>query len=155
RLPAVERRAAALLRSAVGGVRSAADSSRAWRVVMLTDIVGSTQVSVERGDETYVRLVDRHHDLVRRCLAASGGVEFGDTGDGLWAWFADLDDALTCAEAIKDSLILEPAPDLPLDVKIVLVGGEPHIHAGKPAGLLLNLAARVMGIATAGDVLVN
>ena len=88
----VEARGAALLRRAFGGVPAVAGRpSEKWRVVMLTDIVGSTKVSVELGDEKYVELVSAHHALVRRSLAATRGTEFGDTGDGLWSWFGSLE----------------------------------------------------------------
>jgi class 3 adenylate cyclase len=153
-MPTFEERAGALLRRSLGGV-AATPAQGAWRVVMLTDVVGSTQVSVELGDATYVRLISHHHELVRRCLVEHHGVEFGDTGDGLWSWFTSADDALACADAVRDILLLEPATHPILDVKVVLAGGEPLFHDDKPTGVLLNLAARIMGLARGGDVLAN
>jgi class 3 adenylate cyclase len=153
-LPAVVDEAALLLRQNLGGVVPAGDAS-SWCVVMVTDVVGSTQVSVEQGDATYVGLIGRHHDLVRRCLAATGGTEFADAGDGLFCWFASAEQALTCAQAIQDGAAQERFVDPPLVIKIVLVGGEPHFHDGRPAGLLLNLADRIMDVARAGQILTN
>ena len=63
------------------------DETGGWRVVMITDVVASTQVSMQLGDLAYLDLVLRHHEMVRRCLARFHGHEFSESGDGLLAWF--------------------------------------------------------------------
>jgi class 3 adenylate cyclase len=153
-LPVLMDDAAILLRQSFGGLGPTTPAS-SWCVIMVTDVVGSTQVSVERGDETYVSLINRHHELVRRCLATTGGTEFADAGDGLWAWFPSAEQALACAQAAQDASRQERFVDPPLAIKIVLVGGEPLFHQGRPVGVLLNLADRIMDLATAGQILTN
>jgi class 3 adenylate cyclase len=153
-LPALVKDSALLLRQSFGGLGPTRETS-SWCVIMITDVVGSTQVSIERGDESYVGLIGRHHDLVRRCLAANGGTEFADAGDGLWSWFASAEHALAGAQAIQDAVHQERLLDPPLAIKVVLVGGEPHFHRGRPVGVLLNLADRIMDLARAGQILTN
>ncbi len=153
-LPTPMEDVALLLRQSFGGLGPSRASS-SWRVILVTDVVGSTRVSVEQGDETYVDLITRHHDLVRRCLAATGGTEFSEAGDGLWSWFPTAEHALACAQAIQDGSHRERHIDPPLAIKIVLVGGEPLFHRGRPVGALLNLADRIMDLARAGQILTN
>ena len=153
-LPVLVEEAALLLRRNLGGLGPTRETS-SWCVIMITDVVGSTRVSIERGDETYVGLIGRHHGLVRRCLAATGGTEFADAGDGLWAWFPSAEHALSCAQAIQDGAHEERLLDPPLVIKVVLVGGEPHFHQGRPVGVLLNLADRIMDMARGGQILAN
>jgi len=153
-LPTVMEDAALLLRQSFGGLGPSRTPS-SWRVILVTDVVGSTRISVERGDETYVDLITRHHDLVRRSLTATGGTEFSEAGDGLWAWFPSAEQALACAQAIQDGAHRERHIDPPLAIKIVLVGGEPLFHGGRPVGALLNLADRIMDLARAGQILTN
>jgi class 3 adenylate cyclase len=155
-LPTLVDDAALLLRQSFGGLGpSRTETSSSWRVILVTDVVGSTRVSVERGDEMYVDLITRHHDLVRRCLAATGGTEFSEAGDGLWSWFPSAEQALACAQAIQDGSHRDRHLDPPLVIKIVLVGGEPLFHRGRPVGVLLNLADRIMDLARAGQILTN
>jgi class 3 adenylate cyclase len=153
-LPTLLEDAALLLRQSFGGL-GPSRTPTSWCVILVTDIAGSTQVSVERGDETYVDLITRHHDLVRQCLAATGGTEFSEAGDGLWSWFPSADQALACAQAIQDGAHRERHVDPPLAIKIVLVGGEPLFHRGRPVGVLLNLADRIIDLARAGQILTN
>jgi class 3 adenylate cyclase len=153
-LPALIEDAALLLRQSFGGVGPSRTPS-SWCVILVTDVVGSTQVSVERGDEIYVDLITRHHDLVRRSLAATGGTEFSEAGDGLWSWFPSAEQALACAQAVQDAAHRDRHVDPPLTIKIVLVGGEPLFHRGRPVGALLNLADRIMDLASAGQILTN
>ena len=122
---------------------------------MVTDIVESTAVSQTVGDLAYLDLVLRHHSLVRRCLNRCSGHEFSEAGDGLLAWFATTSDAIRCAceilSELDDSAAIEPK----LRIKIGLAGGVPLFHHGRPYGLVLNRAARLVNQAPEGHIVVD
>jgi class 3 adenylate cyclase len=153
-LPAVER-SAALLATNLDRADNVTRRQGQWRVILLTDIVGSTRVSFELGDRAYYQLVQQHHEIVRRCLEEWRGNEFSETGDGLFAWFTSTVDAVHCAIAIQRELSIRRARSAGLDVRIVLAGGEPLFSDGRPFGLVLNRAARLLGTAGGGQVLLD
>ena len=138
-----------------GADPAAPSDDPAWRVVMMTDVVDSTAVSRRLGDVAYLDLVLRHHALVRRCLARWTGHEFSEAGDGLLAWFGAADDALRCAVAIQRELMTATGVEPRLEVRIGLAGGAPLFHDGRPYGLVLNRAARLVGHAGAGQIVVD
>lgn len=126
-----------------------------WRVVMVTDVVGSTSVSRDLGDVTYFELVMRHHHLVRSCLDRWEGHEFSESGDGLLAWFASTEQATFAAADIQTSVAESPPTEPPLHVKVALSGGEPLFHGGRPYGLVLNRAARLAEAAEPGQIVAD
>ena len=99
-LPAVQR-SAARLAADLDHPDNVTRRQGRWRVILITDIVGSTRVSHDLGDRAYYQLVQQHHEIVRRCLGAHRGHEFSETGDGLLAWFASTVDAVSCSIAIQ------------------------------------------------------
>lgn len=126
-----------------------------WRVVMVTDVVGSTSVSRELGDVSYFELVMRHHQLVRRCLHRWEGHEFSESGDGLLAWFSTTEQATRAAAEIQVSLAEAPPSEPPLHIKVALSGGEPLFRGGRPYGLVLNRAARLAEAAAPGQIVAD
>lgn len=123
-----------------------------WRAIVVTDVVGSSRVSAEIGDIAYYDLIMRHHDLVRSQLARFGGHEFSESGDGLLIWFDDTSAAVHTALAVRDAVRGMPAGGPRLEVKIGLAGGEPLFHDGRPYGLVVNRAARLVALAQGGEV---
>lgn len=126
-----------------------------WTVILVTDVVGSTEISARYGDVLYHDLIMAHHDLVRAACRSHGGNERGDSGDGLYFWFADTADALDAALAVQRAVAARQADGPPLAVKISLAGGEPLFRDGRPYGLVLNRAFRVADTATGGQVVVD
>jgi hypothetical protein len=55
--------------------------------ILITDIVGSTQMVERLGDSVWRELLAEHHDDVRRVLERFGGSEVNTTGDGVLATF--------------------------------------------------------------------
>jgi class 3 adenylate cyclase len=149
--------AAALLRRDIDIHPAVRHRQGEWRVILLTDIVASTSVSQHLGDLAYHQLVMQHHALVRRCVEEHGGHEFGDTGDGLFAWFSMTDEAVDTALAIQDEATLAPAQPSGhrLGVKVALSGGEPLILDDRPYGLIVNRAARLVALAKGGDIVAD
>jgi hypothetical protein len=118
--------------------------------VLFTDIVGSTDIARELGDERWRELVRRHHALVRRELKRFEGHEVDTAGDGFFAVFDSPGAAIRCAVAITEAV-----REVGLEVRAGLHGGEVVSSEGKAGGIAVNTAARVMAVAGFGEVLVS
>jgi class 3 adenylate cyclase len=154
-LPAVLRRAQAITRLGLHQPEAVAARGGDWRVILVTDVVGSSRVSAVVGDIAYYELIMRHHGVVRRCLDRFGGHEFSESGDGLLAWFDSTDRAAGAALAVFDELAATETPGPRLEVKVGLAGGEPLFHDGRPYGQVVNRAARVVAEARGGQILAD
>ncbi|MEZ5412337.1 MAG: AAA family ATPase [Acidimicrobiales bacterium] len=126
-----------------------------YRVVLVTDIVGSTPLSVEFGDRAYHDVVMHHHRLVRAALAEHGGVEFSEGGDSLFAWFVDRARAVACASDVQARMAAARLAGTGCHVRIGLAGGVPFVDDGRPYGAVVNLAARICSAAGSDQVLVS
>ena len=73
---------------------SALAAQHAMRVLLYTDLVGSTPLNVRAGDVRFVELLDEHQAIIARCTAEHGGEIFHNTGDGFGMWFARAGGAL-------------------------------------------------------------
>jgi len=154
-LPSVGRSAVALARSTIDHPAVVSGRGGNWRVVMITDIVGSTAISSNLGDIAYLHLVLEHHDIVRQCLTEWDGHEFSEAGDSLLAWFESTESAVRAAFAVQDAVALRPSGGARLSIRVGLAGGEPLFHDGRPYGLVLNRAARIAATTRDDDVLVD
>jgi len=118
--------------------------------ILFTDLVGSTDRLAALGDETWVSLLDQHHRTVRSELERYGGVEADTTGDGFLALFDGPARAIRSALGIREAL-----HDIGLDVRAGLHTGEVEEASEGPRGIAVHLAARVLGEAGSGEVLVS
>ena len=69
--------------------------------VLFTDIVGSTVLTQERGDDAAQLVVHAHNDIVRDALSLHGGREIKHTGDGIMATFSQITSAVDGVIAIQ------------------------------------------------------
>lgn len=118
--------------------------------VLFTDIVGSTKIAAEVGDRRWRDLVQRHHAAVRRELKRFGGKELDTAGDGFFTSFDRPAEAVRCACAISDEV-----RELGLEIRAGLHLGEAEVLENKVGGIVVNVGARVMGVAKGGEVLVS
>ncbi|MBM2824112.1 MAG: Adenylyl cyclase [Thermoleophilia bacterium] len=132
------------------GARPTPTTSRVLATILFTDIVGSTDRLSELGDVAWGALLDRHHTTVRRELERFGGVEADTTGDGFLALFDGPARAIRSALAIHEAL-----RNIGLDVRAGVHTGEVEQASDRPHGIAVHLAARVLGAAGAGEVLVS
>ena len=123
--------------------------ARGLGAVLFTDIVGSTSVAAELGNTRWGEVVARHHRLIRRELRRFGGQEIDTAGDGFFATFERPVDAIRCAVAATDAV-----RELGIEIRAGVSFGELEAVSGKPGGLVVNTAARVMSVAGPGEVLV-
>src|SRR5262245_20943924 len=73
----------------------------ATKTVLVTDIVGSTELFTAANAWEAERIRTAHYELVRREVAHRRGHEVNTTGDGLIAAFDSAGDAVECAVAIQ------------------------------------------------------
>jgi class 3 adenylate cyclase len=117
--------------------------------VLFTDIVGSTQGSVELGDRRWRDLLANHHALVRKQLERFREKEMDTAGDGFFATFDGPARAIRCACAIRDEI-----RGLGIQVRAGLHTGECGLLGGKVGGIAVHIGARVLSQAQASEVLV-
>ena len=70
------------------------------RVVLNTDIVGSTDHTRRLGDVMWLEALDEHDALIRTIVRRFGGVIFKHTGDGMFAWFASPPSAVRATQVL-------------------------------------------------------
>jgi class 3 adenylate cyclase len=130
----------------------------AFRTILFTDIVGSTDLTQRLGDARAMQLVRTHDLIVRRELAAVGGSEVKHTGDGIMASFASVARGIQCAIAIQRGLeahSTDPGTEHPISVRIGVSAGEPVAEHDDLFGAAVQLAARACNHAAAGAILVS
>jgi class 3 adenylate cyclase len=124
--------------------------------VLFTDVVNSTGLTEAMGDAEWSRVRARHHVLVRECLRAHDGDEVRALGDGFLSRFASPRAAVRCAVSIQQRLddqreVSGFAPP----VRIGVHAGE-AVHDGDDVtGMVVNIASRVMGEASGGEILIT
>ena len=138
------------IREFLTGTREASAHDRMLATVLFTDLVGSTALTVELGDQRWRDLVEQHHAAVRRELGRYDGREVDTAGDGFFATFDGPARAIRCAQAIVGAV-----RPLGLAVRAGLHTGEVEVADGKVAGIAVNIGARVAARAESGEVLVS
>jgi pimeloyl-ACP methyl ester carboxylesterase/class 3 adenylate cyclase len=118
--------------------------------LMFTDIVGSTETAVAKGDLRFADLLEVHHAAVRAELERYRGEEVNTAGDGFLAAFDGPARAIRCAVAIRETLGAAG-----ITSRIGLHTGECGVRHGDLVGIALHIAARVAEKASPGVVLVS
>lgn len=132
------------------GSSATAISETRVSTLMFTDIVGSTEMAVEKGDVRFADLLEVHHAAVRSELVRYRGEEVNTAGDGFLASFDGPARAIKCAVAIRKTLAA-----LGITCRIGLHTGECEVRQGQLQGIALHIAARVAGLASPGGVFVS
>jgi len=129
----------------------------AFRTILFTDIVGSTDVTQRLGDAKAMELLRTHDLIVRAELAAVGGSEVKHTGDGIMASFPSVARAIQCAIGIQRAFDAHQATgsEYPILVRIGVSAGEPVAEHNDLFGAAVQLAARACDHAAAGAILVS
>ena len=113
--------------------------------VMFTDMVGSTDMTQDRGDVAAQEIVRRHNTIVRMAISQYGGKEIKHTGDGIMASFDDCTGAVDASISIQRNVSNhnKARPDQPLSLRIGLNSGKPIQEENDIFGATVQLAARV------------
>jgi class 3 adenylate cyclase len=118
--------------------------------VLFTDIVDSTAVAEELGDQRWKTLLERHNAILRRELKRFGGRELDTAGDGFFASFREPAPAISCACAAT-----EVVRELGIEVRAGVHFGECERVGKKLTGITVVVGARIAGLGGPGDVLVS
>ena len=133
------------------GARPAQPVDRVVATLLFTDVVGSTALAAELGDQRWRELLEGFTDAVRREVETGGGRVVDFVGDGALATFDGPARAIRCGLGLHKALAL-----LGLDVRVGVHTGEvEQLRGGDVGGLAVHLAARIMAEAAAGEVLVS
>ena len=115
---------------------------------LFTDIVGSTEKLIQMGDQAWRKALDQHDVVATPLVKQFRGRIVKNTGDGLLAVFDGPVRALQCALALVQAL-----EAIGLPIRAGLHVGEIVSRGGDVTGIAVNIAARVMEKAGAGEVL--
>jgi class 3 adenylate cyclase len=131
-------------RTAVGS------GERTLASILFTDIVDSTATAERLGDAGWRELLRSHNERVQFELDRYTGRLIKVTGDGILAVFDGAERAVRCAAAASAS-----AAALGIAIRAGVHTGEIERVPGDIRGLAVHAAARIMSLASAGEVLVS
>jgi predicted ATPase/class 3 adenylate cyclase/predicted negative regulator of RcsB-dependent stress response len=117
---------------------------------LFTDVEGSTRLLHELGSERYADALAEHRRLIREACAAHGGVEVDTQGDAFFFAFPTAPGALAAAGEMTAGLT-----DGPIQVRIGLHTGTPHVGEEGYVGGDVHRAARIAAAGRGGQVLVS
>jgi class 3 adenylate cyclase len=141
---------ARFLDEVAGVARRPAPYTRALATVLYTDIVDSTPLVERLGDTRWRELLDLHDDLARNVVRAHEGRLVKTTGDGLLVTFDGPGRAIRFAKAFGDQLVR-----LDLPIRVGIHTGEVEVRGDDVGGIAVHLAARIMAMAGAGEIMVS
>ena len=122
--------------------------------VLFTDLVGSTALATRLEPDAADRLRQEHFVLLREAVAAHGGEEVKNLGDGLMVAFPLASAALACAEAMQQAIArANDRAAEPVAVRIGIAHGEVTDEDGDYFGDVVIEAARLCGACEGGRIL--
>lgn len=130
--------------------KSESATQRVLATILFTDIVGSTEMARELGDQTWRGLLDAHDQLCSNTVQEFGGRLVKSTGDGALATFDGPGRGIECSHKI-----IRQCEALGLKIRAGLHTGECEIRGDEIAGVAVHLAARVSASASSGELLVS
>jgi pimeloyl-ACP methyl ester carboxylesterase len=125
-------------------------SHRALRTVLFTDIVASTEHAAATGDERWRAVLQRLGEFTADLTERFGGTVVKSTGDGHLATFDGPTQAIRCAEALRAD-----AETLGIEIRSGIHTGECELLDTDIGGIAVHIAARILGHAGAGEILVS
>jgi class 3 adenylate cyclase len=124
--------------------------TRTFATVVFTDIVGSTSIAGRAGDQAWREMLRAHNARLRMQLNVFRGREVKTTGDGVLALFDSPTRAVRCAAAM---IRVTRETDIP--VRIGVHTGEVELVGDDVRGIAVHLAARVLALGGANEVMVS
>jgi adenylate cyclase len=131
---------------AIGG------ANLATATVMFTDVVDSTTLSKEMGDERWSEAISEHFRSVKAIVEEQGGMQIKTLGDGGMYVFPSATSAVQGAIGVQR---LVDSGDEPFDLRIGVHTGDLIPNEGDVVGLTVNKAARIAATAQGGQILVS
>jgi eukaryotic-like serine/threonine-protein kinase len=140
-------------------VPSASQSSRVLTLVF-TDLVGSTSLKAEKGDDVAGELIAHHRDHVNRLSQANHGRIIDWAGDGCFLTFETPSTAVRFAvdlQAVHASETQLPKVYVGINMGEVVEKTGPGGESGPPRveGLAVDIASRIQSLALPGQILMS
>jgi class 3 adenylate cyclase/tetratricopeptide (TPR) repeat protein len=124
--------------------------------IVITDLVGSTELSVRLGHEAYEAVRRSHFDSLRLAASVHQGSEIKSTGDGLVFAFGSAGEAMACM------IRMQQAADLAARrsggeavMRVGASSGETNRDGNDIFGIAVVEAARLCAVALPGQILVS
>ena len=138
-------------------VIAAAPQYPAVVTLLFTDLVGSTELLGQLGEDEAERLRRVHFGLLREVAEAFGGEEVKNLGDGLMVAFVSAVNAVSCAIGIQQAVHRHNSRqgDERLQVRVGLNIGEPIREEGDYFGTPVVVAKRLCDKADGGQILAS
>ncbi len=133
-----------------GSHAAPSQSHRALRTVLFTDMVASTQHAAAKGDGRWRAVLARFGEITAELTQPFGGTVVKSTGDGHLATFDGPTQAIRCAEALRAD-----AETLGIEIRAGIHTGECELLDTDIGGIAVHIAARILGQAGAGEILVS
>ncbi|WP_123029307.1 adenylate/guanylate cyclase domain-containing protein [Mycolicibacterium stellerae] len=133
-----------------GSQGAPSQSRRALRTVLFTDMVASTEHAATTGDERWRAVLHRLGEITADVTQRFGGTVVESTGDGHLITFDGPTQAIRCAEALRTD-----AESLGIDLRAGIHTGECELLGSRIGGIAVHIAARIVGQAGAGEILVS
>jgi class 3 adenylate cyclase len=130
---------------------------RGTLTILVTDMVGSTELAEQLGDTRWWEILQAHNAFVRAQVEDHGGIEVKAQGDGFLVVFASARQAILAGVAIQQAAARYSAenPSQHIELRIGLHTGETVESDGDVFGQNVILAVRIADAAAPGDVLVS
>jgi predicted ATPase/class 3 adenylate cyclase len=124
--------------------------------ILLTDLVGSTRLATSVGPTRADELREEHFALLREAVAAHGGREAKNTGDGLMVAFVSASAAVGCAVLMQQLFERRYRDEeTGLHIRIGLAAGESTVTDGDYFGMPSIEAARLCAQAAPDGILAS
>jgi class 3 adenylate cyclase/tetratricopeptide (TPR) repeat protein len=123
--------------------------------VLLTDLVGSTELRTRLGESAAEELRRKHDALLAGAIEANRGRVVKNLGDGLMATFAGASDAVGAAVAIQQAIDRHNRSGPPLEVRIGISAGDVAFEEADCFGTPVIEASRLCAAASGGQILAS
>jgi class 3 adenylate cyclase len=118
--------------------------------ILFADIVGSTELLVQIGDDCWADMLQQYYVEARGHVTGFDGHLLGINGDGFLASFHDPSLAARCALALRSSI-----QRLGLKIRIGMHFGQYLTIGDLQVGLALHIGARIAAAANPNEVLIS
>ena len=133
-----------------GSHAAPSQSHRALRTVLFTDMVASTEHAAATGDDRWRAVLHRFGEITADLTERFAGTVVKSTGDGHLITFDGPTQAIRCAEALCDH-----AETLGIEIRAGIHTGECELLGTDIGGIAVHIAARILGRAGVGEILVD
>ncbi len=147
---------AAIVGFVAPGQAAPSSAGATTRTILFTDVEASSELTNRFGDAKARDILRQHEVLTREALSSHDGTEIKTMGDGFMASFTSASTALDAAIAMQQTITDHYArTETPISIRVGINAGEPIEEGHDLYGASVIRAARVMGQAQGGEILVS